>query len=159
MSPRTIGDLTMRTPTPLNVDLDVGGAVRAIVESGLPALPVVEDDGRLAGIFGEREFITALFPGYLNQLSSARFVKRSLDEQLDRRAACRSEPVRRHMTRDHVEVPEDFSDAQLAETFLHHRVLIIPIVSPDRRPVAVVTRSDFFRALVERFEARGALAR
>jgi hypothetical protein len=32
----------------------------------------------------------------------------------------------------HVDVGSDFSDAQLAETFMHHRVLIIPVVDYGR---------------------------
>jgi CBS domain-containing protein len=42
----------------------------------------------------------------------------------------------------------------VAETFLHHRVLIIPITD-DGRVTGVITRSDFFRALGERFLERG----
>jgi predicted transcriptional regulator len=54
------------------------------------------------------------------------------------------------MTTDHVEVGPDHSDAQLAETFLHHRVLIVPIVE-DGRVNGIVTRTGFFRALAQRF--------
>ncbi len=54
------------------------------------------------------------------------------------------------MTTDHVEVGPDASDAELAEIFLHHRVLIVPIVEAGR-VAGIVTRTDFFRALAERF--------
>jgi CBS domain-containing protein len=54
------------------------------------------------------------------------------------------------MNTEHVEVADDFSDAQLAENFLHHRVLIIPVLKRGR-VAGVITRSDFFRALAERF--------
>jgi CBS-domain-containing membrane protein len=50
-------------------------------------------------------------------------------------------------------VGPDYSDAQLGEIFLHHRVLIIPVVE-DRQVVAIVTRTDFFRALATRFLER-----
>jgi len=46
----------------------------------------------------------------------------------------------------------DFSDTQLAEIFLHHRVLIIPIVDAGR-VTGIVTREDFFRALAQRLFA------
>jgi hypothetical protein len=82
--------------------------VSMVLASGLPALPVVGPDGRLAGLFGEREFMTALFPGYIEELHYAGFVPGVLDEALDRRAACAREPVSRHMNRDHVAVGEDF---------------------------------------------------
>lgn len=75
----------------------------------MPTLPVVDGAGGLRGIFGEREFIGALFPGYLMQLGFAGFVPRSLDEALEKRAACADKPVRDYMNTDHIDVGEDFS--------------------------------------------------
>lgn len=135
----------------LRADDTVGRAVRLLAGQELPALPVVDGAGRLVGIFGEREFIAALFPTYLGTLRSAAFVRASLDDAIERRKPCRDEPVSRHMNTEHVDAPEDVSDLQVAETFLHHRVLIVPIVR-DGRPVGVVRRSAFFRALAARME-------
>lgn len=150
MSPDSLSrDLVRQAPT-LRHDDTVERAVGAILESGLPALPVVDGDGRLKGIFGEREFMTALFPGYVGQLGYAGFVKHGLDNAIERRAACRAETVGQHLNSDHVDVGEDFSDIQIAETFLHHRVLIIPVVAGGQVG-GVITRADFFRRIAERF--------
>jgi CBS domain-containing protein len=137
---------------PLLADDTVGAAAQRLVDEGLPALPAIEADGRFAGIFGEREFMTALFPGYVGTLASARLISPSIDASIDRRASCRDEPIRRYLTTDPVAVEDEFSDTQLAELFLHYRVLIIPIATKGRVH-AIVTRSDFFRHLVERFGA------
>jgi CBS domain-containing protein len=110
----------------------------------------VGPDGTFAGIFGEREFMAALFPGYVKELTSARMVSRSMDEAIDRRIECASELVDRHLTTEAVVVEDDYSDTQLAELFLHHRVLIIPVAT-EGRVHAVVTRHDFFQTLVSRF--------
>jgi len=140
----------LREVEPLKADDLVGPAARRVVEERLPALPAVEEDGRFAGIFGEREFMAALFPGYVGELASAAMVSRSVDETIERRSHCSEEPIRRHLTTDHVLVEDDYSDTQLAEIFLHHRVLVVPIAS-GVRVHAVVTRHDFFCKLVERF--------
>jgi CBS domain-containing protein len=140
----------IREVDPLRVTDNVGTAARRVIETGLPALPVIDEEGRFAGIFGEREFMAALFPGYLDELASARMVRRSIDETIERRVECSAEPIASYLTGDHVLVDEDFSDTELAETFLHHRVLIVPI-SIGGAVRAVVTRNDFFAALVERF--------
>jgi CBS domain-containing protein len=134
----------------LREDMTVEEAVGVILDSGLPALPVVDRDGAFAGIFGEREFMAALFPGYVRELRFAGFVSKSLDEALEKRAACRREAVGRHMNTEHVDVPADASDVQVAETFLHHRVLIVP-VRQGGRVVGVITRNDFFAGLAARF--------
>ena len=140
---------TLREISPLDADELVGVAARKVVEAELPALPAVDESGKFVGIFGEREFMAALFPGYVRELASAAMIGRSIDDAIERRESCREEPIRSYLTTDHVLVEDDYSDTQLAELFLHHRVLIIPIAT-DGRVHAVVTRSDFFRALYVR---------
>jgi CBS domain-containing protein len=151
MSPRTVTDPLLREAPVLAVDDTIVDSVRAVLDSGLPALPVV-DGTKLKGIFGEREFMGALFPGYLKELKYAGFVPRSLESALEKRSACQGEPVSKYMNTEHIDVGADFSDAQVAEIFLHHRVLLVPVVDEDG-VVGVITRSDFFRALAERFLA------
>ncbi len=142
-------DLVRKAPL-LRRDDTIGEAVQQVLDSGLPALPVIGADDRLVGIFGEREFISALFPGYLRELSYAGFVPRTLDDAIQKRAACRDEPVGEYMNSERIDVGSDFSDVQVAETFLHHRVLIVPVVDSGRVS-GVITRSDFFRRVAERF--------
>jgi CBS domain-containing protein len=148
--PDSIVKQTLREIKPLDADELIGPAARRVIELGLPALPAVDADGHFAGIFGEREFMVALFPGYVGQLGSAAMVSRSVDETIERRSRCSEEPIRRYLTTDHVLVEDDFSDTQLAELFLHHRVLIVPIATRGKVH-ALITRHDFFCALVERF--------
>ena len=73
---------------------------------------------------------------------------------LEKRHACRFEAVAKHMNTEHVDVATDFSDVGLAEIFIHHRVLIVPVTEHER-VVGVITRTDFFTALAERFLANG----
>jgi CBS domain-containing protein len=145
-------DHVFREAPLLHADEDVQTAVSRIVDSGLPALPVVDDRDRLVGVFGEREFLGALFPGYLKQLHYVGFVPKALDEALEKRVACRREPVRLHMTTDDVGVEPEASDVQVAETFLHHRVSVLPVTERGL-VVGVIVRRDFFRRLADRFLA------
>jgi CBS domain-containing protein len=150
MSPRTISELVLREAPLLHDGDTIEDAVRAVLDSGLPALPVVDQRERFAGVFGEREFMGALFPGYLDQLKGAAFLRRSLDETLEKREGCRVEFVAKYMNTEHVDVAPDFADTQVAEIFLHHRVLIVPIVDGGR-VAGLLTRADFFRTVAERF--------
>ena len=152
MSPQRIASTIRREVPSLREDECLRDAVRQIAQLDVPALPVVDARGKLLGIFGEREFIGALFPGYLKTLGYAGFVPRSLDEALERRATCADDPVAKHMNTDHIDVSENFSDTELAEIFLHHRVLIVPIVDGGQVS-GIVTREDFSRALAERLLA------
>jgi CBS domain-containing protein len=150
MSPRAISETALHHPPLLHVDDSVETAVRTVLESGMPALAAVDAGERFAGIFGEREFMAALFPGYLRELRHTAFLRRSLDEALEKRDGCRHEPIGPYLTTDHVEVAPDFSDVAVAEIFLHHRVLVVPVVDAGRVE-GLLLRRDFYRALAERF--------
>ncbi len=152
--PDSIVKSVLREIEPLRADELVLDAARKVVECGLPGLPVVDAQGKFAGIFGEREFMVALFPGYVGELASSAMIRRSIDDAIERRLTCRSEPISNYLTTDHVVVDDDYSDTQLAELFLHHRVLVIPIASSGTIH-AVVTRNDFFRALVDKLAEPG----
>ena len=86
MSPNSLTAPLHREAPALPDDQDLGSAVREVLRSGFPALPVIDADGVVCGLFGEREFLIALFPGYLQEMRSLRFVPRSLDEWLEQRA-------------------------------------------------------------------------
>jgi CBS-domain-containing membrane protein len=150
MSPRTFTDPLLREAPLLQVTNTVADAVRALLDADLPALPVVDERERLHGIFGEREFLGAVFPGYLKELKYAGMIKRDLEDALEKRQQCRHDEVRKYVHTEHVDVASDFSDAQVAEIFLHHRVLIVP-VTDHKRVVGVITRADFFRSVAQRF--------
>lgn len=154
MNPRRIGELVLHEPPVVHADEQLGQAIRTLLDSDLPALPVIDGEGRYAGIFGEREFMSAVFPGYVGQLRGAAFLTHSVDAALERRDACRNEPVRRYMNTEHIDVGPDYSDIQVAEIFLHHRVLVVPIVE-DGAVVGLITRHDFFHGVARRFLDQG----
>lgn len=151
MNSRTIADLIHRDVPTLRADSTIGEAIAMLRRTGLPALPVVDDRGGYAGIFGEHEFIAALFPGYLRDIGRAAFVPRSIESALDKRAACLHEPVSQWMNTEHLDADPDVSDVQLAETFLTHGVLVVPICDHDN-VTGLITRRDFFDALADRLK-------
>jgi len=97
--PGSIVKEAMREIAPLSADDSIATAARRVLDTDLPALPAVEDDGSFAGIFGEREFMKALLPGYVSELASARMVSRSMDASIERRLEGAVEPIRRSVHR------------------------------------------------------------
>lgn len=143
-------DSLLRDVPILRQDDTLSSAASWIVASGVPALPVVKADGRLHGIFGEREFMAAIFPGYVSELKFAGFVRQSLDDTIKQRSSALAEPVGKYTNRERISVRESHSATQVAETFLHHRVLIVPVIDGHDQVRGIVTRSDFFQRLVQR---------
>lgn len=147
--PDSIVRQALQEVTPLRDSDPIGYAARRVRDANLPALPVVDENGVYVGLFGEREFMEAMFPGYVGTLASARMIRRSIDETIERRIGCQADPIFPFLTRDEVVVEDDYADTHLAETFLHHRVLVVPIAT-NGKVHAVVTRRSFFEALLDR---------
>ncbi len=150
---RNLAQELLRPARLLRADETVAVAARALLEGELRALPVVDSRERFSGVFGEREFLSALFPGYVGELHNAAYITAALDDTIEHRVACAREPVADFVISEHVGVPRGASDLQIAETFLHHRVLILPVLE-DRRVVGVIDRRDFFAALAGAFLAK-----
>lgn len=148
MATRRIGEQVQREVPTVTRDAPLEDAVRCMLDSGLPAVPVVDDRGHLVGIVGEREFMAAFFPTYLGELKYAGFVRRKFENALEDRVQCLREPIEQHANTEHIDVPADAADIQIVENFLHHRVLMLP-VTQDGRVIGGITRADFFRALAE----------
>ena len=152
--PDSIVKETMREIEPLDVDDPVGSAARKrSSRPSLPALPAVDAKGKFAGHLRRARVHGRALPRLCRR---ARLLGDDLaHHRRGDRAPARlpQEPIAKYLTTDHVLVEDDYSDTQLAELFLHHRVLIIPIAT-DGRVHAVVTRNDFFDALVGRFIKR-----
>lgn len=114
----------------------------------LTDLPVVDDDGRMVGLFGEKELIESLTPPYLQNLSDTSFIARDFENIADYAVQVMSNPVGGVMRKEFASLGSDFSVLHCAELFLHRRQGMMPILE-DGRPVALLRRSDLGRAIME----------
>ena len=144
--PDSIVKETLREIEPLQRDDPVGHAAAASSRRTSRRCPWSTATAASSGSSASASSWRRCFPPTSGRSPRRAMVSRSIDDTIERRESCRDEPIRDHLTTDHVLVEDDYSDIQLAELFLHHRVLIIPIATAGRVH-AVVTRNDFFRAL------------
>lgn len=106
-------------------------AASRLFAAKVPALAVLDDTGRVQGIFSEEDLLKAVFPGYLAEVRHTAFLPDdapSLDE-LARRV--RDRPVREFARASEVLRVED-SKIHAAERFMHTREDALPVVESDR---------------------------
>jgi CBS domain-containing protein len=133
---------------PLHQDDSIREATRRLSIEQLTDLPVVDADGKLVGLFGEKELIEALSPRYLQSLRDTHFIARDFEDVADEAVKVMDKPVQEFMRAEYATLPNDFSVLHCAELFLHKRQGVIPIVD-DGTPIALLRRSDFGRAIIE----------
>lgn len=133
---------------PLRLGDSVREAARRLSSDRLTDLPVVDTEGHLLGLFGEKELITAISPSYLEGLTDTSFIARDFEDVTERALEVMDQPVETFMRTEFATLEPDFSVLHCAELFMHRRQGVIPIVA-DGKPVALLRRADLGRAIIE----------
>lgn len=128
-----------------------GDAVRALRDSRLSTIAVLEDD-RVVGLFTDEELLLGISPGYLDELRHTRFVETELPELRERALAVSSETVAKHM-RAPVTVELESGSLHAAERFVHSDEGALPVVDENDRFVGMLSRAEFAHALLRRLAA------
>lgn len=125
-----------------------GEAARELAGYEVAAIAVVEESGRVVGLFTHDDMLAGLFPGYLPELRHTAFLEEdtaALAARVERAAA---DPVTKHM-REPVTLDIDTSAAHVAERFLHCESGALAVVENERF-VGMVGEGEFCRAILRR---------
>jgi CBS-domain-containing membrane protein len=135
-------DGLMRTGVaPLQPELPLDQAAKALVQSGYKALPVVDADGIVTGMLTENDFLRRLNVGSFLEL-----LLPLLDDSFEFKHRCREMPVRAAMTSPAVTIGEDAGFEAIAAAFHRHAGRSMPVVDDHGRLAGLLLRKDFFGA-------------
>lgn len=135
-----------RDLTSVELDSTVAHVIYLLHQSGLSSLPVVDEDGHVAGVISERDLIRALLPGYVEMLQSVSFLP-SLDQLSRRLREIGGKPVSEFMAREVVAARPDDNDLHLADLMIRKGLKQIPVLDDQKRLVGVVRRIDLLHCL------------
>jgi CBS domain-containing protein len=134
----TVGDLMTERPRVTGADTPLREAAIAMVQAGLGALPVVDDERRLVGLLGDRELLRDL----LTSVMPDSRVAKNQPRQPERRRR-----VRDIMTRQVLCVAPDQPLAEVVALMINKNVERVPVVQHGQL-VGFLTRSDILRQLI-----------
>ncbi len=106
-------------------------ATDALFRAEVSAIAVVDGVGRVEGIFGERDVLRAVFPGYLRELRHTSFLPDDQAGLDQRRREVADRPVS-DFARAVAVLSADESETHAAERFLHADEAALPVVDGDR---------------------------
>ncbi len=135
----TVRDIMTERPRTTRPDAPLREAARDMVRSGIGALPVVDANGLLVGVLGDKELMRHLLSNSLLQGAHARRMPPPGPE--GRRA------VRDVMTRQVLAVSPDQPLAEVASLMTNKDVAHVPVVR-EGRLVGFLTRGDIVRKLI-----------
>lgn len=115
-----------------------------MAEHGISGIPVVEDDGTIAGIISEKDFLFRL--GGRGMKSFMALLAACMEGQ----SGCPADPIREEkaediMTSDPLTVDIHASLRDVAEIFSERNINRVPVVDKNRRLIGIVSRADVIR--------------
>jgi CBS domain-containing protein len=134
----TVGDLMTERPRVTGADTPLREAAIAMVQAGLGALPVVDEERRLVGLLGDGELLRDLLTSVM---LSSRLVKNQP------RAPERRRRVRDIMTRQVLCVAPEQPLAEVVALMVNKNVERVPVVRHGQL-VGFLTRGDILRQLI-----------
>lgn len=126
---------------PLQGDMSLGAAAKALVAAGYKALPVVNQSGGVIGMLTETDF--------LRQLNMETWLEMLLNNPADDLAtqAWQATRVNAAMTSPAVTVNQDAGFREVIAAFNQHVGRSIPVVDSAGQLVGLLFRKDFFAQL------------
>ena len=142
------------TPNPKTVleSATIGEAARLIVEHGYINLPVVDEAGRLAGLFGVYELLGLLVPRVAvvgNLLPNLRFMSDDIGDLRRTFIKLKDSPVKRAINREAASVHPDTPIVEALRLLARNHTTIPVVEREGGRLVGIVSYWDAARAILD----------
>ena len=141
-------DVMTSPPITVTADARVSDIAALLIERRISAVPVVDGDGRIAGIVSEGDLLRRAESATERQ--RPQWLELLLDSNIRSAEFIKVHGVhaRDVMSRDVVTVGPDTDLAEIATLLERHRIKRVPVVERDGRVVGIVSRANLLHALV-----------
>lgn len=135
------GNLMLSTITPLQPQMRLGEAARALTGQRLKSLPVVDEQERVIGILTETDFLHCMGANsYLELLLNLAETQKTVSRR------CSNDSVGEMMSSPVVTVAETASVNEIITSFARHEGRSTPVVNSTGQLRGMLLRKDFVRA-------------
>lgn len=132
----------MRTSIiPLQQNATLDKAAKMLAESGYKGLPVVDENGHVAGMLTETDFMKRLKAENFMEL-----LLKLLDDSFEFSHRCHETAVLDAMTKPAVTIGQDAGFLEIMEAFHQHGGRSMPVVGRDGKLLGLLLRKDFIAA-------------
>ena len=135
----------VKTVTPSTTERE---ALGILLESRMPGIPVVDEEGLLVGFVTDGHLLASALPDYLKIMEDVSFVSEAGDEWVDYFAGVAERPVGEIMSTEVSNVEVGTSEVVAAHKMVREAVSSV-VVTDRGNVVGIVNRLDLFGAIVD----------
>jgi CBS domain-containing protein len=143
-----ISEIMTKEVKTLSPDTPAVEALNRLFENRISGLPVVDGQGKLVGMFTEKDILRAILPSYVSQVG--RFVYENSPKTIKCKIArLAGAKVGELMRKEVVKVSEGSPVCEVAHIMLTQNVRRVPVVDGEDRVKGIVARSDVLGQLLK----------
>lgn len=143
-----VKDIMVKNVTTLSPNMFVKDAAKRLSELEISGLPVVDENGKLVGMFTEKDILKAILPSYIEKVG--KFVYEDDTKGIKKKLETLSNTkIKEIMRKEVVTITEDTSCSEAARIILTQKVRRIPVIDKENRVLGIVARCDILRVLME----------
>jgi CBS domain-containing protein len=145
-----VKDIMKREVVSLRPDMSVKNAIGELFKLEISGLPVIDDSGRLLGMFTEKDIIRSILPSYVEKVGS--FMYENLPKAINKKISeLANMNVQDIMRKEVITVGEELSIAEVARIMLTQRLRRIPVVK-EGKVIGIIARGDIVKEFIKDIE-------
>ena len=145
-----IKEVMIKDVISLNANDSALTALDKLFKMQISGLPVVDDEGKLVGMFTEKEIIARILPSYMENVG--KFVYEENPKQVKQKIInFNNLKVEDIMRREVITISEDATLCEAAHLMLTQKARRIPVLDNNKDMSGIISRGDVVKALVKEY--------
>ncbi len=142
-----VKDIMIKNVTTLSSDMSAMEAVKKLFELEISGLPVVDSDGRIAGMFTEKDILKAILPSYVEKVGKFIYEEnpKGIKKKLE---GLNNIKVKDLMRKEVVTVNEETGCYEAARVMLTQKARRVLVVDRENKVIGIVARCDVLKAFM-----------
>ena len=140
-----VKEIMIKDVVSVNPDDNVEEALTRLFEMQISGLPVIDAQGKLIGMFTEKDILRSILPSYIEKVG--RFVYEENPKSIKNKyKELENLKVSQLMRKEVITVFEDAAVCEVAHIMLTQKVRRIPVLNKEKKVIGIIAREDVVKA-------------
>lgn len=144
MDARKAGDIMTRPVHCVELGMDLVQTATFLADKGISGAPIVDADGRIAGVVSEKDFLARM--GIGTSHSFMQIIAHCLHNKGCMATVLRNHAIQEIMTTPAITAGPEITIGAISALFIDRQINRLPILDEDGRPIGIVTRTDLVQS-------------
>lgn len=142
-----VKDIMVKDVRSLSPDISARDALYRILNQHISGLPVIDENGKLVGMFTEKDVLRYILPSYVEQVGKFIYgqTPKAIINKLQNLDTVKVKDI---MRKDVVTIPPDASLGEAAHIILTQKARRIPVVERGQ-VIGIIAREDILKAFAK----------